>query len=218
MRVELDGVSKGKGGIVLEPTSLSFRTGEATFARAETEQRPTVLGLIASGRMKPDTGTVLVDGTTDRKTMRRTIALIDAPDVSEPASGVAVAGVVAEELMFAGRASHPFAVARLLDSLGFGSLAKQPISTVAPTDRVRLLTELAVLREDVTALVLVSPDRHGGDPIGWWTIARRLASRGYGVLVIAGDASATAINAMSDAPVSENATDELVPLFQQDWS
>ncbi len=218
MRVELDGVSKGKGGIVLEPTSLSFRTGEATFARAETEQRPTVLGLIASGRMKPDTGTVLVDGTTDRKTMRRTIALIDAPDVSEPASGVAVAGVVAEELMFAGRASHPFAVARFLDSLGFGSLAKQPISTVAPTGRVRLLTELAVLREDVTALVLVSPDRHGGDPIGWWTIARRLAVRGYGVLVIAGDASATAINAMSDAPVSENATDELVPLFQQDWS
>ena len=218
MRVELDGVSKGKGGIVLEPTSLSFRTGEATFARAETEQRPTVLGLIASGRMKPDTGTVLVDGATDRKTMRRVIALIDAPDVSEPASGVAVSGVVAEELMFAGRASHPFAVARLLESLDLAHLAKQPISTVAPTDRVRLLTELAVLREDVTALVLVSPDRHGGDPLEWWNLARKLAARGYGVLVIAGDASATAINATADAPVSENATDELVPLFQQDWS
>ncbi|MBD8101760.1 hypothetical protein ITJ66_04950 [Plantibacter sp. VKM Ac-2885] len=218
MRVELDGVSKGKGGIVLEPTSLSFRTGEATFARAETEQRPTVLGLIASGRMMPDTGTVLVDGATDRKTMRRVIALIDAPDVSEPASGVAVSGVVAEELMFAGRASHPFAVARFLESLDLAHLAKQPISTVAPTDRVRLLTELAVLREDVTALVLVSPDRHGGDPLEWWNLARKLAARGYGVLVIAGDASATAINATADAPVSENATDELVPLFQQDWS
>ena len=146
------------------------------------------------------------------------IALIDAPDVSEPASGVAVSGVVAEELMFAGRASHPFAVARFLESLDLAHLAKQPISTVAPTDRVRLLTELAVLREDVTALVLVSPDRHGGDPLEWWNLARKLAARGYGVLVIAGDASATAINATADAPVSENATDELVPLFQQDWS
>ncbi|MFZ4895531.1 hypothetical protein ACL9RL_13865 [Plantibacter sp. Mn2098] len=218
MRVELTDVSKGKNGLILEPTTLSFRTGEATFARAETEQRPTVLGLIASGRMKPDTGTVHIDGGVDNRAMRRHVALIDAPDVSEPASDVTVAGVVAEELMFAGRPSHLFAVNRTLDDLGLSSISRNAISTAPPTQRVRLLTELAVLRKDVTGLVLVSPDRHGGDPLEWWTIARHLAARDYAILVIAGDASATAINATADAPVSENATDELVPLFQKDWT
>ncbi|MGG7465365.1 MULTISPECIES: hypothetical protein [unclassified Plantibacter] len=218
MRVELTDVSKGKGGIILDATTLSFRTGEATFARAETEQRPTVLGLIASGRMKPDTGTVRIDGAADNRAMRRHVALIDAPDVSEPASDVTVAGVVAEELMFAGRASHLFAVNRMLDELGLSSIARNAISTTPPTDRVRLLTELAVLRKDVTGLVIVSPDRHGGNPLEWWTIARKLAARDFAVLVIAGDASATAINATAADPVSENATDELVPLFQKDWS
>jgi cellulose synthase/poly-beta-1,6-N-acetylglucosamine synthase-like glycosyltransferase len=55
--------------------------------------------------------------------------------------------------------------ALFLTSVGVPGASRRTISTVAPTDRVRLLTELAVLREDVTALVLVSPDRHGGDPL-----------------------------------------------------
>ena len=70
-----------------------------------------------------------------------------------------------------------------------------PIANVDPFVRLRLLTELAVLRDGVEGLVLVSPDRHGGDPQEWWALARGLADRGYAVLVIAGDASAAAIGA-----------------------
>ena len=43
--------------------------------------------------------------------------------------------------------------------------------------------------------MLVAPDRHGGDPLEWWALARGLADRGFAVLVIAGDASAAAIGA-----------------------
>ena len=70
-----------------------------------------------------------------------------------------------------------------------------PIANVDPDVRLRLLTELALLRDGVEGLVLVSPDRHGGDPLEWWTLARGLADRGFAVLVIAGDASAAAIGA-----------------------
>src|SRR6478735_9799562 len=112
MKVELQKVAKGAA---LPPTSATFETGRATLARAETEQRPTVLGLIASGRMRPDAGTVTIDGTTDYSAMRLRIALIDAPDVSEPAPNVTVAGIVAEELMFAGRRSNPVAALRWLE-------------------------------------------------------------------------------------------------------
>jgi hypothetical protein len=194
MKVVLDQVSKGAA---LPATSASFESGRVSLARAETEQRPTVLGLIASGRMRPDTGTVTIDGSPDFAAMRRRIALVDAPDVSEPASDVTVAGIVAEELMFAGRASHPIAVKRSLSELDASEWARYSIGTVPPTARIRLLSELALMRKGVEALVIVSPDRHGGDPVDWWRFARELAARDIAVLVVAGDASAAAIGAAS---------------------
>ncbi len=54
-------------------------------------------------------------------------------------------------------------------------------------------------------LVLVSPDRHGGEPAAWWDLAEEYASRGYAVLVIAGRASHSALEA-SGAIEAESAT------------
>ncbi|MGR2752615.1 hypothetical protein [Agromyces arachidis] len=195
MRIELDGVSKGRRGRALPATDLSFQTGRVALATVETAQRPTVLGLLASGRMRPDTGSVRIDGRADAAAIRRRVALVDAPGVSEPAPDVTVAGVVAEELMFAGAPSHPRAVGRRLEGLGLAALARTPIGTLDPEPRLRLLTELAILRDGVEGVVIVSPDRHGGVPDEWWHAARRLAERGFAVLVIAGDASAAAIAA-----------------------
>ncbi|WP_241703904.1 hypothetical protein [Leifsonia shinshuensis] len=193
----LDAIAKGPRFAALPATSATFQTGQATLVRAETEQRPTVLGLIASGRMRPDAGTVTIDGRHDYSDLRKRVALIDAPDVCEPAPDVTVAGIVAEELMFAGRASHPIAVNRRLSELGASEYGRWAIGTVPPTVRIRLLAELALMRAGVEGLVIVSPDRHGGDPVEWWEFARELAGRGIAVLVVAGDASAAAIAAAS---------------------
>ncbi|WP_159607392.1 hypothetical protein, partial [Agromyces humi] len=138
---------------------------------------------------------VTIDGRADAAAIRRAIALVDAPGVSDPAPDITLAGVAAEELMFAGIPSNPVSVSRWLDDLGLREFARVPIANVDPIVRLRLLTELAVLRDGVEGLVLVSPDRHGGDPQEWWALARGLADRGYAMLVIAGDASAAAIGA-----------------------
>lgn len=193
MRIELDAVSKGRAGGILPPTSLVLESGRATLATAETEQRPSVLGLIATGRMRPSAGTVTVDGRRSARRVRRTSALIDAPDVNDPAPDVTVAGIVAEELMFAGRRSDPLAARRWLDEHGLRPLAATPMGEVPADDRIRMLLELASLRPGVETLVLVSPDRHGGDPVHWWRIAQTFADRGFAVLVIAGTAAATAL-------------------------
>ncbi|MCR2813840.1 hypothetical protein NQ166_12505 [Microbacterium sp. zg.Y1090] len=198
MKIELRGVSKGRNGEALPQTDLSFETGQAVFARAETEQRPTVLGLLASGRMKPDEGTIEIDGMADAAGMRRRIALVDAPDISEPAPRVTVGAVTAEELMFAGVSSGRRTVHRWLSHHHLDHLMRRPIATVAPRARMHLLTELAVLRADVEALVVVAPDRHGGDPRIWWDQALALADRGFGMLMIAGYSSAKVIGAITD--------------------
>jgi hypothetical protein len=213
VRIELAAVTKGSNGTVLPSTSVTFGSGVPTLAQAETELRPTVLGLIASGRMRPDSGTVTIDGDVDYSAIRKSVALIDAPEVCEPANDVTVAGVTAEELMFAGRRSHPIAVMRELRALELQQYARQSIGTMPPTARIRLLCELALMREGVAGLVITSPDRHGGDPNQWWELARRFASRDLAVLVIAGVASATAIAAASLVERIQS-TDAAVPVAE----
>ena len=196
MRVELRDVSQG---LALPRTSVSYASGEAVVAVAETEQRPTVLGLIAAGRMRSATGLVLIDGREDADTLRRRVALVDAPTVSDPAPDVTVAGVTAEELMFAGRSAHPIAVRRWLDAAGFGGLARVPIGDVPARERLALLLELTALRTGVEGIVLVSPDRHGGDPVEWMQLADDFAARGMAVLVIAGEAAASLLRLSAPA-------------------
>ena len=193
MRIELRGVSKGRAERALPETSLTFETGRVTLAVAETEQRPTVLGLLASGRMRADTGEVLLDGRKDAAGIRRRL------EVSEPAPAVTVAGVVAEELMFAGASPNPFAARRWLDDLGLGELAATPIGNIEPAARIRILLELAALRKGVEGIVLTSPDRHGGEPQNWWRVATEFAERGYAVLAIAGRASMSVLTVEDDA-------------------
>ncbi|MEJ3405929.1 hypothetical protein WDJ51_14415 [Rathayibacter sp. YIM 133350] len=193
MKIELNSVAKGRRDSALPPTTLNYESGSVTLATAETEQRPTVLGLIASGRMRPDAGAVLIDGRADAADLRSRVALVDAPIVSDPAADVTVAGVTMEELMFAGLPGTPRDARRTLEQLGLLDSARTVMSDLAPAERIRLLTELAILREGVEGIVLVAPDRHGGHPREWWGTAENLAARGFAVLVIAGAASADAI-------------------------
>lgn len=193
MKISLSDISKGRAGQALPSTSLEFHSGAVRFAIAETEQRPTVLGLIASGRMRADTGTVLIDGEVSPREMRVKIALVDAPDVSDPHPDITLMGVVGEELMFAGLPATPLHAKRWLSQIGFVELAAVPIGNIDPSARVRILCELAVLRKGTEGIVLVSPDRHGGSPDGWWRIATEFADRGFAMLVIVGGSAAVAL-------------------------
>lgn len=210
MRIELTDVSKGRGGEALPSTTIAYESGVARLATAETEQRPTVLGLLATGRMSSGTGEVRIDGRADAAALRRRIALVDAPDVCDPAPDVTVAGVAAEELMFAGAPSHPRAVRAWLRSHDLDAHSRTPIADLEPAARVRMLLELALLRRGVDGVVLVSPDRHGGDPVAWWSIAEEIAARDVAVLVIAGEASAMVL-----AGAAVRATDPLPPLPEE---
>ncbi len=193
MRVRLSGVAKGRDDAALPRTTLGYATGALTLAEAETAERPTVLGLIASGRMRPDRGEVTIDGRPDAARLRREIALVDAPAVSEPPPGVTLAGVVAEELMFAGRWASAKATARMLEELGAASDARTRMADLAPATRVRVLSELALLRPGVRGLVVVSPDRHGGEPAAWQAHLTRIAERDIAVLAVIGRAAHAAL-------------------------
>ncbi|MBW4041286.1 MAG: hypothetical protein HIU86_04045 [Acidobacteria bacterium] len=183
----------------LAPFSAALSGDRPSFVAAEGERGPMLASLIAAGRLVPDRGEVLLDGRTDPEALRRAVVLVDTPVVAEPAPSLAVRTVVQEELRFAARPSRRRDAEALLTSLGLERWSCAPMLDLPPTDRVRLLLELAAFRDGVRALVLTSPERHGGHASGWRRVAEEFTARGLPVLVIGGAAVPESLPAASAA-------------------
>lgn len=172
----------------LAPFSAALGVERPAFVAAEGDRGPMLASLVAAGRLRADRGEVLLDGDPDQAAIRRAVALVDTPVVAEPAPSLPVRSVVQEELRFAARPSRRRDAEALLTRLGLERWSRAPMLDLPPTDRVRLLLELAALREGVRVLVLTSPERHGGPAAGWRRLAAELTARGLPVLVIGGAA------------------------------
>ena len=215
IRVTLDGAAVGTGrGAALPPVSASYAAGVPTLLATEGGTRPTVLSLVASGRMKLDAGSVeAVDANGHRLTpaqLRRAVALIDTPLVAEHSDDVSIATVVREELALAGRPRLPLRsplASQRRDRDAFGSLAAD--------DRLRLLIDLTLRRPDVEALVVTSPERHGGEPARWWQVLRETAARGIAVLVVT---DAATVAHLDHLPQPEPVGPDAIPLFDLESS
>jgi hypothetical protein len=181
---------------VLPPFSAVLPDDAPAFAAAEGERGPMLASLIASGRLVPDRGRVLLDGVVDPAALRRSVALVDTPVVAEPPASMPVGSIVREELRFAGLPSRRRAAEAVLDGLDLLPWLRRPIGDLLPDDRLRLLLDLAARRPGVRALVLTAPERHGGRAESWTALAHAYADRGMPVLVLGG---AAAVEALPDA-------------------
>jgi energy-coupling factor transporter ATP-binding protein EcfA2 len=185
MRWELDAVAvDGAHAPLLRPTSLALCDGQVQLAVGPAGAGHTALALAAAGRIRPSSGRVLLDDAVAPAALRRTVAIVDAPGVSEPDGALPLATVVGEEL----------AMARL--RAGRGAVAEW----LADRDAA----ELAAARPGVRALVLTAPDRHGIPPAVWWHIASTHAGHGLAVLVTAQEIAGALLDA---APALIGATD-----------
>jgi ABC-2 type transport system ATP-binding protein len=194
MRLTAESIRIGTGpAAALPPVSFSAAPGEPVVVAVDTGSRPTVLALAASGRMKLDSGLMLVDGESDPDLLRRSVALVDAPTVAEPPEDVQTREIVREELVLARSPHSALAIARLLDSVGASDFAREPFGALPGALRTRLLAELAVLRSDVRAVAITAPERHGGDPRDLLALIKDLSDRDYAVLTITSAAVAAAL-------------------------
>jgi ABC-2 type transport system ATP-binding protein len=206
MQIDLIDAAVGHGPAAdLPPITLTVNGAAPTIVATETERRPTVLSLVAGGRMNVDAGSVLVDGRRDDDRLRELTALVDTPLVADPPGDVALSEIIGEELMLAGRKNNARAVRQELDRFHAASYAAEPITKVPSAIRLRLLTELAASRPGVEALIITSPERFGGNPHDWWALANEFCARGYAVLVITNEAALEAVRALGNtagAPTS----------------
>lgn len=204
MEIEAQDVAVEVGGAsVLPATGVLVAAGRRALVGVDPGhdgQGPVALALALTGRLLPTRGRLLVSGHDvglwGRDELRRRTAAVDVPGVSDPEPVLALRSAVVEELRAAGRpASRADARAWLAD-LGLADLADVPARDLPSGARTRALAELAAGRPGVRALVLVRPDRGGGDPRepgGWWDLAGELAGRGLAVAVLVPRAEAALV-------------------------
>ncbi|MEV7932695.1 hypothetical protein [Curtobacterium sp. NPDC089185] len=212
MTLELDHVGIGEEpGAALPVVSAVAAPGHPGVVAVETEQAPVLASLIAGGRMRPDTGRVLLDGHEDAAAVRAAVALVDTPGVAEPFPVITLRRIVREELAFASRRPSRAHVDTVLDELGLRQWADTAVQRV-PTDvRVRLLVELALLRDGVTGVVLTSPERHGGAVSDWFAVVREVARRGVTVVLVTSKAAAETVEQLLDTIQTEGPEDVTFP-------
>lgn len=181
---------RGPHAPMLRPTSVAVGKYQVVLAAGDPGAGHTALSLALAGRLRPDGGSVTLDGRADEPGLRRRVAVVDTPGISEPDDALPVRTVVGEELAIAGRRAGRRAVQAWLSEQDLDEYADRRFEHVPHGVRTRLLSELTVARPDVEAVVLTLPDRFGGDPHDWLQTAKNLAGRGYGVLVTCTAASA----------------------------
>ncbi|MDQ0381865.1 ATP-binding cassette domain-containing protein [Amycolatopsis thermophila] len=185
MRVHADRVTvEGPHGTVLPETSLAVTEGELAFVHGEPGAGVTAFGLALTGRMRPTTGLVTLDGSADAAKLRAAGAVVDAPEITAPEESLPVRMVVAEELALGGLPAGKDAVARWLGEHDLAGRAGTRFEHLAPAERTGLLTALAAARPGVRLLVLDTPDRHTSDVASWADLARTYADRGFAVVVL----------------------------------
>ncbi|SFB52684.1 ABC transporter [Amycolatopsis marina] len=185
MQVHADRVSvDGPHGTLLPSTSFTVSSGEFALVHGDPGTGLTAFGLALAGRLRPTTGRITLDGSPDAAALRRQVAVVDAPGVSEPEEALALRVVVGEELALAGRQADRESVLRWLAEHDVAAYADTRFENVAPATRTRLLCALAASRRDVRMLVLDRPDRHTSDVDNWSMLAQEHAERGLAVVVL----------------------------------
>ncbi|HKS49044.1 MAG TPA: ABC transporter ATP-binding protein [Amycolatopsis sp.] len=185
MEVRGDRVTvEGPHGTLLPPTSLTVAEGDFVIAHGEPGPGVTAFGLALTGRLRPTTGTVTLDGDADAAKLRAVTAVVDAVGVSEPDEALPLRVVVGEELALGGRPAGKADVTRWLAEHDLAGLANARFENLKPAMRTRLLTELAAHRRGVRMLVLDRPDRHTSDVESWSKLAHEHTGHGLAVVVL----------------------------------
>lgn len=211
MRVQLLQVAIGRGlGAAVPALDLIVDGPVPVVIAVQTDERPLLVSMLLAGRIRSDSGRVLVDDQENADELRRRTALVDTPIVAEPTAGISLKTVVAEEFSFAGLPTSGRAVRAFLADHGLADYGSLPMRALLPADRIRLLCELAVLRAGVDGIIITSPERHGGEPTEWYGPLAALAERGVTVAIVTDYATAGMLVALGarDGAEPESVTPE----------
>lgn len=190
MKIVTTGVDvNGPHGRLLEPTSLRASSKRTLLVAGPPRSGRTALALILAGRLRPARGLVRVDDRAADENLRDRVAVVDSPAITEPEGSIPLGDVVGEGLGLAGLRSGRRAVLSVLEARGLAARRAERFENLTAEERTRVLLDLACASASTEAVILDCPDRHGGDPRGWYAPALHTARAGYAVVVMCAEHS-----------------------------
>ncbi len=198
----------GAHGPLLRPTTLRIGAGEFALVAGDPGAGHTALGLALSGRLRPSTGSVLLDGRDNPSELRERVALVDAPEVNEPEAALTLSTVIGEELAMIGERSGRKAVADWLVDHDADAHADSRFEHVPADLRCALLLELAAARPGVGTIVLDSPDRYHGTPETWLALAKERVTPERSVVVLCSTSTARLLDVPAARLGEDNTPDD----------
>lgn len=154
---------------LIPPTAFAVPEGHLSLLQVPTRMGRTACTLIASGRLEPHTGEVLLDGEANLKRLRYAAAPVDSPTITEPEHHMKVKHVVAEALALHSRPpgtsfirhmTRTVSPATWIRDNGFTDIVEEHVAALDPALRLHLLLSLAFADPQVRVAVVDSPDRH----------------------------------------------------------
>ncbi|MEH0109368.1 ABC transporter ATP-binding protein [Tersicoccus sp. MR15.9] len=208
----------GRHSDLLPPTTLTALESEPHLVLATTAEERTALALTLSGRMRPDGGTVMWGHDDGIGKLRSHVGLVDSPGVNEPERHQRMRDVIAEDLSLLPRPIRRRAAVRgwAVDH-GHADLLDQWPDQLSATRRLRLLADLALADDRVSALVLDGPDRLTFDSAAWLDVVTDFAARGLVVIAVVTDVPdgwtgpVTVIGAATEEPDEGRRPDDTEP-------
>ena len=177
----------------VEGIDFEARAGEVTLVGVDPGVGQVALALAIGGHVDLLAGSVTIGGSAEQSLLQARTRLVDVADVTAPEDALPLHAVIAEELALAERPSSRRDVAAYLEQRGLAERSGRRWETLPPGLRTRLLLELGSWHPRVRVVVLVGPDRHGGDPHEWFDAARALADAGLTVVVLCAPSTAYAL-------------------------
>ena len=165
----------------------------------ETAERPLLVSLLLGGRLRADSGAVLVDGVDDADDLRRRTALVDTPVVAEPTGGIALSLVVAEEFSFAGLPASRGAVRAFLEQHELLGYAKVPIRSLPPVDRCACSPSSHCCATESMPSSSPHPSATAASPPTGTALSPRSPTRGITVIIVTDAATADALAPLQEA-------------------
>ncbi|MDJ0311662.1 ABC transporter ATP-binding protein [Arthrobacter sp. H35-D1] len=172
----------GRRHTLLPATTLEANRAEVLLVQADGQERRTALALALTGRMKPSTGTVVLGHNDSMASLRRSSAIIDAPDVNAPEYHLTVKSLASEDLaLVPTKFRERTRPTEWLVTHGFRDILDNWIDELAPARLLHLQLELALADRDVDLLVVDSPDRHTADVDAWLPLLEQAAAGELGL-------------------------------------
>ncbi|MDR1033258.1 MAG: hypothetical protein LBL41_00565 [Bifidobacteriaceae bacterium] len=192
------------GDMFFNAIDFSFETGKLSIIATDDSQKAVTFCMLASGRLRKYRGTVSIrqdDGKVQESIVglygiRKVTAVPYVPKIGEPDEYLKLWCVLKEEFLFANK---NLPKNKILDYIQVKTGEQFPdpeavrMKDISNVERVKMFTEIAIMRPNVRFVFVTLPEKYGGFPASWFKEIKKLQTKDIAIILLTSKVTAAAL-------------------------